>query len=100
MEENPTRYKVDISFTYVDEVNPENESPGSCDINEELFKRFFQLVLKENSELVSFEKKGTYFQCVFSTRIKYMTFMMSLQNFRFKVRGKLAKVADISIIVV
>ena len=83
------KYKIDISFTYVDEVHPENEQPGTCDITTQLFERFFQLCFK-GCEMISCEKKGTSFECVFKTRVEY----------RFKVSGRMAKVADIAIIVV
>ncbi len=41
-----TKYKATLSFTYVDEINPENEQPGTCDITLEQFQRFFQLAFK------------------------------------------------------
>jgi hypothetical protein len=99
MEENMTKYKANISFTYVDEINPENEQPGTCDITEDMFRRFFHLIFKD-SELMSIEKIDVYYDCVFQTQIPYMNMMMMMQMFRFKVRGRIAKVADISIIVV
>lgn len=40
MPEELTKYKATISFTYVDEDKPENEQPGTCDVKEELFKKF------------------------------------------------------------
>lgn len=94
-----TKYKIDISFTYVDEINAENERPGSCDIDIKLFERFFQLAFT-GCEMLSYEKKGYTFECIFQTSIEYRDFMMKIPVFRFKVSGKLAKVADISIIVV
>lgn len=93
------KYKIDISFTYVDEVHPENEQPGTCDITTPLFERFFQLAFK-GCEMISSEKKGSSFECIFKTHVEYRDFMMALQTFRFKVSGRMAKVADIAIIVV
>ena len=93
------KYKIDISFTYVDLQNPENEQPGTCDISIELFQRFFQLAF-QGCDLITNEKKGTSFECIFKTSVEYRVFMMELQKFRFKVSGKMAKVADIAIIVI
>ncbi len=50
-----TKYKATISFTFVDEKNPENEKPGSCDVKEELFNNFFKLAFK-NCDLESYTK--------------------------------------------
>ena len=94
-----TEYKATLSFTYVDEINPENEQPGTCDISSELFQRFFQLVFTE-SQLISCQKQGVSFECIFSTQLEYHNIMMILMLFRFKVRGRMAKVADIAIFVV
>lgn len=93
------KYKIDISFTYMDEIHPENEQHGTCDITIQLFERFFQLAFK-GCEMISSEKNGSSFECIFKTSVEYRTFMMALQTFRFKVSGRIAKVADISIIVV
>ncbi len=94
-----TKYKATLSFTYVDEINPENEQPGTCNITLEQFQRFFQLAFK-GSQLISVEKQGTSFDCIFSTIVEYHNIMMSMMTFRFKMSGKMAKVADIGIIVV
>ena len=94
-----TKYKINISFTYVDYINPENEQPGTCDITQQIFERFFQLCFK-GCEMISSEKQGTSFECIFKTNVEYRVLMMALQQFRFKVSGRLAKVADIAIIVV
>ncbi len=99
MPEELTKYKVTISFTYVDEDKPENEQPGTCDVKEELFKKFFTLAFKD-CELVSYEKNNKYYDVIFTTKIKYMFLMMNLQNFRFKISGKMCKIADVGIIVV
>ncbi len=94
-----TKYKATISFTFVDEKNPENEKPGSCDVKEELFNNFFKLAFK-NCDLESYTKNNMYYDIIFTTKMPYMLMMMSLQQFRFKISGKLAKVADVAIIVV
>ncbi len=41
-----------------------------------------------------------YYDIIFTTKMPYVLMMMSLQQFRFKISGKLAKVADVAIIVV
>ncbi len=87
-------YKGNISFTYVDEEDLENESPGSCVINTNLFKHFFKLCFTE-CELLYSEPSGNSFEIEFKTSKDYTLLMLQIQVFRFKVQGKLAKVADI-----
>ncbi len=94
-----TKYKATISFTYVNEDEPENEQPGTCDVKEELFNKFFKLAFK-GCDLESYIKKDMFYDVIFTTNIPYMLMMMTLQQFRFKISGKLAKVADVAIIVI
>ncbi len=89
-------YKANISFTYVDEENLENETPGSCVISPKLFEIFFKLCFKE-CELISYEQKNTSYDMVFNTSKDFKLLMLEIQVFRFKVQGKMAKVADIMI---
>lgn len=96
MSSNIDKYKANISFTYAYKDEPEKEYPGSCIIDENAFKKFFELVFSD-SELLSFEQEDTHYTIIFSTKQAYYLFMSKLQAFRFKVSGKIAKVGDIMI---
>lgn len=92
----PIQYSANISFTYVDEINLENESPGSCVITSDMFHKLFRLAFNE-CELVSCVENDKSFQIEFITSKDFKLLMLELQVFRFKVRGKLSKIADIMI---
>ncbi len=93
---NIDKYKANISFTYVNKEEPEKEYPGSCIIEESIFRKFFNMVFLE-SELLSIEQGDADYEITFSTKQSYYLFMSKLQSFRFKICGRVAKVADIMI---
>ena len=90
-------YEANISFTWIDEINPENEKPGSCEINEKLFEIFFKLCMKD-CEMISYEKKEKSYKVLYKTNMQYMMMMLQIQNFRFKINKRLAKVGDIMLL--
>ncbi len=93
-----TIYKFNISFTYVYEDDPEKESPGSCKISENMFKKLFELKFNDCELISVIVKNNTSFEVELKTTKEYIQFMYDIQNIRFKVSGKLAKIADILIL--